>query len=39
MDAKDGKPKRKYIKKNKKPYKQIVLKEPKDRACIVRFTF
>jgi hypothetical protein len=40
MDPKqrDDKPKRKYIKKNFKPYKQIIPKEPKDRCFIVKFT-
>ena len=41
MDPKqrdDAKPKRKYIKKLFKPYKQIVPKEPKERAFIVKFT-
>jgi len=40
MDPKqrdDAKPKRKYIKKVIKPYKQIVPKEPKERSFIVTF--
>jgi hypothetical protein len=31
-------PKRKYIKKLHKPHKQIIPKEPKERAFIVKFT-
>jgi hypothetical protein len=41
MDPKqrgDVKPKRKYIKKSIKPFKQIVPKEPKERSFIVKFT-
>lgn len=40
MDPKqrDDKPKRKYVKKIIKPYKQIIPKEPKERAFIVKFT-
>ena len=41
MDPKqrdDAKPKRKYIKKIHKAFKQIVPKEPKERAFIVKFT-
>jgi hypothetical protein len=40
MDPKqrdDAKPKRKYVKKVIKPYKQIVPKEPKERSFIVTF--
>jgi hypothetical protein len=39
MDPKqcDVKPKRKYVKKVIKPYKQIVPKEPKERSFIVTF--
>ena len=41
MDIKprdEHKPKRKYVKKIIKPYKQIIPKEQKDRLFIVRFT-
>ena len=41
MDPKqrdDAKPKRKYVKKIIKPYKQSVHKESKERPFIVRFT-
>ena len=31
-------PKRKYIKKLHKPHKQIIPKEPKERAFTVKFT-
>ena len=34
----DAKPKRKYVKKIIKPYKQIIPKQPKERLFIVRFT-